>query len=199
MTATAPARIMTEAEINEAMPEAMRIARGIAYPMSKRINNLDAEELSNIGYMAIAEVFRTHQPSRGNWRPAVKFKVRNRIRDYFRAMDHLSRKHRREAGTTPGVISLEKWLDDGNQIGSLDAGFVSVERQMDAKRFLSLVSVRSALVLRKYYLCGMTDAGIGADLAITEARVYRIRVQALLEIRQRASLRPGMTTETHGR
>lgn len=182
MTATAPARIgPTETDLLEAMA----IAKNIAGHMSLRTNNCDAEELTSIGYLAVAEAFRRFEPKRGVWLARVKFLVRNRIRDHFRKIDIMSRGARKKVGMTPGVLSLNGLVESGFQFGVYDRELSRTECMIVIQRLMTLagISPRSRFIIRAHYLGGETLASVADGMGISESLASALRIEAIRQMR----------------
>lgn len=189
--------------------EAVEIMRPCAHLYASRHSRHDAslyDDLLQEGLMGAVVAARTFDPTRGlKFSTYAEHRVRGRIVDHIRDLDHLSRDHRRELGdAAPSVHGFGRltsgWRDNGDQSASVAFGreshnlqpalydpehrddpaaeFAAVVRTLDP----GLTSVQRD-VLRLYHCDGLKMWEIGQQMDMSESRVSQIHSEAVARLR----------------
>ena len=136
-------------------------------------------------------------------------RIKGRMQDHLRSMDHLTRKHRQEmeagAAEPVSVRSLTVTCGDGNtldlaeQRGEVDRRFADLDRRDAVAELLGGMGERDRSILASYYLAGQTMREISVALGVSESWISLLLPGALERARERYQNRYGdeaMPTET---
>ena len=145
----------------------------------ERDSAIDAEDLFQVGFIAIVDASRTFDKSKGTWRDWALGYIRNAMRDALGLHGSRKRAHF-------GALSLDapmaededttllETLED-TTLPPLDAGIVSDDTRRTIQECVSdLKNDQQREIVRLYKLDGETQAAVAARLGISPQRVGQI-------------------------
>ncbi len=148
----------------------------------------DVADLVALGQVALWHALERYDPSRGDFWPYARARVRGAMLDALRAMDHLPRAARhlvkQDADALPAALVHRVSFDEvacAPANDNYDPEELAIRRDAVAKA-LGCLCPRQALVVARTYLGGMTLLEVAREMGTTESRVCQIRTQALRRI-----------------
>ena len=187
------------AVIEQYLPLATRIARGMNVPVGAVANTDDLESAAVIGLIDAVDRF---DPARGvPFEGYASLRIRGAVLDEVRRVDELGRADRRrqreaqaqgEEGHYLGTVSLDELLENGYRGGpeqdELAERYDAEDLRVRVRSAIACLPPRQREVVERYYDQSLTLRETGQRMGISEARACQLHGRAIQNLRRQLAV-----------